>query len=137
MRKGQEVSLDGLRAAATRRAAAQRAVQEGIVAGLTSRSYHRAVQSVLDGYGIEKSSVSREFVAASAAQLKTLCEKKLNELELVAVLIDGIHLGQQVLVVASGHRKQCGTSTCWACGKERRKIPRWFKHCWKTWRRAD
>jgi len=56
----------------------------------------------LDGYGIEKSSVSREFVQASAAQLKTLCEKKLNELELVAVLIDGIHLGQQVLVVALG-----------------------------------
>ena len=46
--------------------------------------------------------MSREFVAASAAQLKTLCEKKLNELELVAVLIDGIHLGQQVLVVALG-----------------------------------
>ena len=37
--------------------------REGIVAGLTSRSYRRAVQSVLDGYGIEKSSVSREFVA--------------------------------------------------------------------------
>ena len=101
MRKGQEVSLDSY-ARLQHDGRRQRAVQEGIVAGLTSRSYHRAVQSVLDGYGIEKSSVSREFVAASAAQLKTLCEKKLNELELVAVLIDGIHLGQQVLVVALG-----------------------------------
>jgi len=80
----------------------QRAVREGILAGLTSRSYHRAVQSVLEGYGIEKSSVSREFVQASAAQLKQLCEKKLDGLELVALLIDGIHLGQQVLVVALG-----------------------------------
>ncbi len=53
-------------------------------------------------YGIEKSSVSREFVQASAAQLRTLCERKLNELDLVAILIDGIHLGQQVLVVALG-----------------------------------
>ena len=100
-REGQEVALtsyarlqhDGRR---------QRAVREGIVAGLTSRSYHRAVASVLDGYGIEKSSVSREFVAASVAQLKKLCEKKLHGLDLVALLIDGIHLGKQVLVVALG-----------------------------------
>jgi len=98
-REGQEVDLqtytrlqhDGRR---------QRAVREGIVAGLTSRNYQRAVQSMLDGYGIQKSSVSREFVQASAAQLKKLCEKNLAELDLVAILIDGIHLGKQVLVVA-------------------------------------
>ena len=80
----------------------QRAVREGIVAGLTSRNYRRAVQSVVDGYGIAKSSVSREFVQASAAQLQELCEKQLGELDLVAILIDGIHLGKQVLVVALG-----------------------------------
>jgi putative transposase len=80
----------------------QRAVREGIVAGLTSRNYQRAVQSVLDGYGIRKSSVSREFVQASTAQLKKLCERNLGELDLVAILIDGIHLGKQVLVVALG-----------------------------------
>src|SRR5271169_5028849 len=100
-RQGEEVQLDSY-ARLQHDGRRQRAVREGIVAGLTSRNYRRAVQSVLDGYGIEKSSVSREFVQASAAQLKTLCEKKLNELELVAVLIDGIHLGQQVLVVALG-----------------------------------
>ena len=100
-REGQEVELetytrlkhDGRR---------QRAVREGIVAGLTSRNYPRAVQSVLDGYGIQKSSVSREFVQASAAQLKKLCEKNLTELDLVAILVDGIHFGKQVLVVALG-----------------------------------
>jgi putative transposase len=100
-REGQEVELetysrlqhDGRR---------QRAVREGIVAGLTSRNYQRAVHSVLDGYGIQKSSVSREFVQASAAQLKKLCEKNLAELDLVAILIDGIHVGKQVLVVALG-----------------------------------
>ena len=54
MRKGQEVSLDSY-ARLQHDGRRQRAVQEGIVAGLTSRSYHRAVQSVLDGYGIEKS----------------------------------------------------------------------------------
>src|SRR6266446_2242270 len=100
-REGQEVALDSY-ARLQLDGRRQRAVREGIVAGLTSRSYQRAVESVLDGYGIEKSSVSREFVAASAAQLKKLCEKKLDGLDLVAILIDGIHLGKQVLVVALG-----------------------------------
>ena len=100
-REGQEVELDSY-ARLQHDGRRQRAVREGIVAGLTSRNYHRAVQSVLEGYGIAKSSVSREFVQASAAQLKKLCEKKLGGLDLVAILIDGIHLGQQVLVVALG-----------------------------------
>jgi putative transposase len=100
-REGQEVELDSY-ARLQHDGRRQRAVREGIVAGLTSRNYHRAIQSVLEGYGIEKSSVSREFVQASAAQLKKLCEKKLDGLDLVAILIDGIHLGKQVLVVALG-----------------------------------
>ena len=100
-RRGEEVPLDSY-ARLQHDGRRQRAVREGIVAGLTSRNYHRAVDSVLEGYGIEKSSVSRQFVAASAAQLKQLCEKKLDGLDLVAILIDGIHLGKQVLVVALG-----------------------------------
>ena len=100
-REGKEVELDSY-ARLQHDGRRQRAVREGIVAGLTSRNYRRAVQSVVDGYGIEKSSVSREFVQASAAQLQELCEKQLGELDLVAILIDGIHLGKQVLVVALG-----------------------------------
>ena len=56
-RQGEEVQLDsyGRLQHDGRR---QPAVREGIVAGLTSRNYHRAVDSVLEGYEIEKSSVS-------------------------------------------------------------------------------
>jgi len=100
-RQGEELPLESY-ARLQQDGRRQRAVREGIVAGLSTRNYRRAVQSVLDGYGIEKSSVSREFVAASAAQLKKLCERKLEELDLAAILIDGIHFGKQVLVVALG-----------------------------------
>src|SRR5262249_2993292 len=100
-REGEEVTLDSY-ARLQQDGRRQRAVREGIVAGLTTRNYHRAVDSVVEGYGIEKSSVSREFVQASAAQLQELCERKLGELDLVAVLIDGIQIGKQVLVVALG-----------------------------------
>jgi transposase-like protein len=60
----------------------------------------RAVQerSVLEGYGIEKSSVSRQFVAATSNQLRALCERRLEDLNLVVLMIDGIHFGDQVVV---------------------------------------
>ena len=100
-REGQEVELDSY-ARLQHDGRRQRAVREGLLAGLTTRNYRRAVQSVVHGYGIEKSSVSREFVTASAAQLQELCEKKLHDLDLVALLIDGKGVGGQTVVVALG-----------------------------------
>jgi hypothetical protein len=46
----------------------QRAVRERTVAGLSTRNYRRAIGSVMQGYGIEKSSVGRQFVEASGNQ---------------------------------------------------------------------
>jgi transposase-like protein len=80
----------------------QRAVTERVVCGLSTRKYRRAVESVLDGYGIAKSSVSRQFVRATAEQLEQLCEKNLAELNLVVLLIDGIEFAGQTLIVALG-----------------------------------
>lgn len=80
----------------------QRAVAERIVCGLSTRKYRRAVQATLDGYGIGKSSVSRQFVRATAQQLEQLCEKQLGALDLVAILIDGIEFKSQTLIVALG-----------------------------------
>jgi putative transposase len=92
-REGAEMELDS-HARLQHDGRRQGAVREGIVAGLTSRNNRRAAESVLDGCGIEKSSVSREFVAVSAAQLKNLCERKLDGLDPVAILVDGLHLGK-------------------------------------------
>jgi hypothetical protein len=40
--------------------------------------------------GISRSAVSREFMAASEAQLKGLCERRFDELEILIVYIDSI-----------------------------------------------
>ncbi len=80
----------------------QRAVAERLVCGLSTRKYGRAVESVLEGYGIRKSSVSRHFVRATARQLGELCERRLEEVKLVALLIDGIEFAGQTLIVALG-----------------------------------
>jgi transposase-like protein len=100
-RAGEEVELENYRRL-QQDGRMQRAVAERVVCGLSTRKYRRAVQAVLDGYGIEKSSVSRHFVRATAQQLQTLCERKLGELDLVALLIDGIEFAGQTLIVALG-----------------------------------
>jgi transposase-like protein len=100
-RDGEEVELESYRKL-QQDGRMQRAVAERIVCGLSTRKYRRAVQATLDGYGIRKSSVSRHFVRATAEQLHALCEKKLEELNLVALLIDGIEFKGQTLIVALG-----------------------------------
>jgi putative transposase len=101
MREGQEVELESY-GQLQQDGKLQRAVRERMVAGLSTRNYRRAVENVVEGYGIAKSSVSRQFVAASSNQLRVLCERRLEDLNLVVLMIDGIHFGGQVLVVALG-----------------------------------
>ena len=134
-REGQEVELESY-GQLQQDGKLQRAVRERMVAGLSTRNYRRAVESVVEGYGIEKSSVSRQFVAASCNQLRVLCERRLEDLNLVVLMIDGIHFGGQVLVVALGIAEG-GESRCWECGKEPRRTPRWSKGCWKIWWTED
>ena len=93
--EGQEVELESY-AQLQQDGKLQRAVREGMVAGLSTRNYRPSVESILEGYGIEKSSVSRQLVAASSNQLRALCERRLEDLNLV------FHFGGQVLVVALG-----------------------------------
>jgi putative transposase len=97
-REGQQVELESY-GQLQQDGKLQRAVREAIVAGLSRRNFRRAVATVLGGAGIEKSRVSRQFVAASCNQFRALCEQRPEDLNLVVLMIDGIHFGGQVLVV--------------------------------------
>jgi len=100
-RGGEEVELENYRRR-QQGGRMQRAVRERLVCGLSTRKYRRAVETVLEGYGIERSSVSRHFVRATAQQRQELCERRLEERRLVALLIDGIEFAGQTLIVARG-----------------------------------
>lgn len=69
---------------------------------MSTRNYAGAVGEFVDGYGIEKSSVSRHFVEASTEQLRTLMERPLGDLDLAVVMIGGIRFAEHPLVVALG-----------------------------------
>ncbi len=49
-----------------------------------------------------RSAVSREFAAASAAQLKALCERCFDEVDLLIIYLDGVQFGEHHVIVAVG-----------------------------------
>ena len=54
-----------------------------------------------DGAGLSKSATSRRFVALSAARMKEWMGTRLDALDLLVVQIDGIHMADDILLVAA------------------------------------
>jgi transposase-like protein len=80
---------------------------EKMLAGLSSRRYtaglEPAGQAVQDAAAsTSKSAVSRRFVAATETALAELMGRRLDDLDLVAFMVDGVHFGEHTCVVALG-----------------------------------
>jgi len=79
-----------------------------MVLTVSTRKYRRAVRlsegdlPVLARDGTSKSAVSRRFVAISRKKLKAWLSSDLSELDLLVIQIDGIHIGDHLLVAAIG-----------------------------------
>lgn len=78
-----------------------------MLAGLSSRRYPVGLEPVgakveASARSTSKSAVSRRFVAATETALAELLAAPLGELDLVALLIDGVHFGEHLCVVALG-----------------------------------
>lgn len=77
-------------------------VWSNIMRGLSMRNYKEVLQQFTDAYGLEKSTVSEHFIAASRQKLDELMNRSLAHLPLCAMVIDGTIFKGQHLVVAIG-----------------------------------
>jgi len=77
-------------------------VSQRVIRGVSTRNYEGAMDAVSDGYGVQRSSVSRHWKAATTKQLETMMERPLGELDLVAMMIDGVSFQDTLIVVALG-----------------------------------
>jgi putative transposase len=84
-----------------------RLAMERMLAGLSSRRYGRGLEPA--GQQVQqaasatsKSAVSRRFVAATETALAELMSRRLDGLDLVAFMVDGVHFGEHTCVVALG-----------------------------------
>ena len=73
-----------------------------MIRNVSTRNYEAVVDTAAESFGVKKSSVSRNFVRASAAELKTLCERRWDEARFVAIFIDGKNFADAMIVVALG-----------------------------------
>ncbi|HEX7630454.1 MAG TPA: transposase [Candidatus Methylomirabilis sp.] len=73
-----------------------------VLAGLSCRDYAASAEAVPEAFGLSASSVSRRFIRASAKQLQAFQERRLDDYDLVALLLDGKTFAADAMVVALG-----------------------------------
>ena len=103
-RDGHEVPLPSVQAF-THTDPLNRRIVEQMLVGVATRQYGRSLEPLgpaVRTRGTSKSAVSRRFVTQTQAQLDTWRATPLDDLDLVALLIDGVHVGGHCIVVALG-----------------------------------
>lgn len=70
--------------------------------GISCRNYEAAAEAIPGAIGLSSSTVSRQFVAASAAQLRTFQERDLSGEDIVVLFLDGKTFAEDTMVVALG-----------------------------------
>jgi transposase-like protein len=82
----------------------ERAVQQAVL-GVATRRYAASLEPLGPGVvtrGTSKSSVSRRWVAATAAQVAQWQARPLGDLNLAVLFLDGVRFGRECLIVALG-----------------------------------
>jgi putative transposase len=79
----------------------QKAVARHLMRQCSTRNFAGALDDVMEGYGIKKSSVSAQWKVATVRQLEELAQRKVPE-NLAAVLLDAKYFQQDCIVVAMG-----------------------------------
>lgn len=82
-----------------------RRVVEQMLVGVATRQYARSLEplpATMATRGTSKSTVSRRFVAKTRAQLEAWQSRPLDDLDVVGLLLDGVHVGEHCLIVALG-----------------------------------
>lgn len=77
-----------------------------VVAGISTRKYAGVVPEMAQSVGLSKSAVSRKLVVAAEAALAQLGERQFAGKQILAVYIDGIHVGNEHVLVAIGLDEQ-------------------------------
>ena len=73
-----------------------------VLYGISCRDYEKAAESIPGAIGLSSSTVSREFIQASAAVLREFQERDLSGEDVVTLFLDGKAFGDSVMVIALG-----------------------------------
>ena len=77
-------------------------MQEAILLGLSQGDYERVASSFAGGFGLSQSAVSERFIEQSAKALEEFETRSLEDLDLVALIMDAKHVAGKQMMVALG-----------------------------------
>jgi transposase-like protein len=89
------------------------AVLKRLVRGVSCRDYEGVVDLAREGFGVQKSSVSRSFVKASAKEVRQLAERRFDGVRFAVIYIDGTPYAGEAMIAAlgiteDGHKRLLG-----------------------------
>ncbi len=102
--KGREVTLPSIDALRDGDPLSAR-VAEQIVLGVSTRGYERSLEPVVDSIsarGASKSNASRALIETTTEKLAAFVSRKLDDVDLVAMFIDGIEFAGHSVIIALG-----------------------------------
>jgi putative transposase len=73
-----------------------------LIRGVSTRNYEGVIGEMADSVGVDKSSVSRQFIEAGKAELARLSERRFDELDLLVIYIDGQRFAAHHVISAVG-----------------------------------
>jgi putative transposase len=79
-----------------------RRMLEILLRGVSTRQYRAVLPEMAETVGVSKSSVSAEAIEASEEELKKLCERRWDDIELLVIYLDGIVFGDHHILAAVG-----------------------------------
>jgi len=79
-----------------------KSVLKRLVRGVSCRDYEGVVDMAREGFGVKKSSVSRSFVVASAAEVRQLAERRFDGERFPVIYIDGTPYAGETMIAALG-----------------------------------
>jgi transposase-like protein len=75
---------------------------EILLRGVSTRQYKAVLPEMAETVGVERSSVSQAAIAASEDELRQLCERRFDDLDILILYLDGLVFGSHHLLAAVG-----------------------------------
>ncbi len=75
---------------------------EILLRGVSTRQYKLVLPEMAQTVGVSKSSVSAEAIEASEEELRRLCERRFDDLDILVIYLDGLVFGSHHLLAAVG-----------------------------------
>ena len=123
---GHELGLPSWREWSARDPLEARALEQ-MVLGVSTRRYARSLEPLperVEVRGVSKSVVSERFVYGTERKLAELMSRELSDLALVALMIDGVHFAEHVVLAVVGVDEH-GDKHVLDCARVRLRMSRW------------